>query len=134
MKALTHPLVGEDDDIVLWRELHGSRSVKAREALFAQHLPFARSIALRHFRERARGELELTDFQQLACAGLLDALDRFDPERGIPFRGYAGRRISGSILSGIARMSEARDQASRRARTRRSPARWTSTTSSSRAP
>jgi RNA polymerase sigma factor for flagellar operon FliA len=103
----------------LWDALRSTGSGAAREKLFALYLPFARSIAARHFRRGMGGEIEFGDLFQLACAGLLEALDRFDPALGVPFRAYAGRRIGGSILSGIAKMSEVREQISFRNRTRR---------------
>jgi RNA polymerase sigma factor for flagellar operon FliA len=54
----------------------------------------------------------------LASAGLLEAIDHFDPGRGAPFRAYARRRITGSVLDGIAKMSEVREQISFRNRVR----------------
>ncbi|HEX8669689.1 MAG TPA: sigma-70 family RNA polymerase sigma factor [Allosphingosinicella sp.] len=102
----------------LWDAFRARDSAAAREKLFALYLPFARSVAGRHFR-RGGAEIEFGDLHQLACAGLLEALDRFDPALGVPFRAYAGRRIAGSILSGIAKMSEVREQISFRNRVRR---------------
>lgn len=58
------------------------------------------------------------DLQQLAYAGLLEAIDRFDPGRGVPFPAFAARRIEGSILDGLARMSEVRGQIAYRNRVR----------------
>jgi RNA polymerase sigma factor for flagellar operon FliA len=102
----------------LWTDL-AAGSVAARERLFALHLPFARRLAGRRFRAQAASDIEFADLYQLACTGLLEAIDRFDPARGVPFRGYARRRIGGSMLDGVAQMSEMREQISFRARTRR---------------
>ena len=107
---LNQPDVG--DEVGLWAAYKKSGSIVAREKLFALHLPFARNIARRHYRERTWGELDFADLSQLACVGLLEALDRFDPERGSPFRGFAAPRIFGNIADGIARMSEVREQLS----------------------
>ena len=76
------------------------------------HLGFARQIARRRFLDRTGGDIEFPDLCQLAYAGLLEAIDRFDPDHGASFRTYASRRISGSILDGIAKMSEVREQIS----------------------
>jgi RNA polymerase sigma factor for flagellar operon FliA len=105
-------------ELALWANLAEGFS-DARERLFERHLAFARRIASRYFRERNRGDMEFADLHQLACAGLLEAIDGFDPSRGVPFRGYAARRISGSILDGIARMTEVREQLSFRGRVQR---------------
>jgi RNA polymerase sigma factor for flagellar operon FliA len=108
----------ESEEISLWRAMRDG-SAAARERIFAFYLPFARSLAGRQFRGRTGGDLEHEDFVQLACAGLLEAMDRYDPALGVPFRGFAIRRINGSILDGITKTSEVREQISFRRRTRR---------------
>ena len=106
------------EDAELWRRAHQLGSVEAREALFAEHIVFARQVAARHLRDKRSGDIEYLDLCQLAYAGLLEAIDRFDSTRGVPFRGFAARRITGSILDGIAKMSEVREQAAYRNRIR----------------
>lgn len=109
---------GEREEAALWRRMKEDGSADARERLFSAYLPYARQIALRHYRQRSGREIEFQDLRQLACTGLLEAIDRFDPDRGVPFRGYAARRISGSVLNGIAKLSEVREQISFRNRIR----------------
>ena len=103
----------------LWKSFKEDGSIAARQKLFSKHAVFARNIARRHYRERSFGDIELADLYQLAYAGLLEALDHFDPERGAPFRVYAAHRISGSVRDGIVQMSEMREQLSWHCRTRR---------------
>lgn len=103
----------------LWRVMKEQGSSAARESLFTRHADFARNIARRHHREQSWGDIDVTDLYQHAYAGLLEALDRFDPALGTPFRAFAAHRISGSIRDGIARMSEMREQISWRRRIRR---------------
>jgi RNA polymerase sigma factor for flagellar operon FliA len=105
-------------EVELWRSCREG-SGEARQSLFALHLPFARRIASRHYRQRGRSDIEFADLLQLACAGLLEAIDGYDTSRGVPFRGYAARRVAGSILDGVARMSEVREQLSFRRRAER---------------
>lgn len=94
----------------LWRLFKQEGSAAAREKLFSRHAAFARNIARRHYRERAHGDIDVAELCQLAYTGLLEALDRFDPAMGTPFRAYAAHRISGSIRDGIVHMSEVREQ------------------------
>jgi len=108
----------EDDEVQLWRAFRQDRLPDAREALFSLHVPFARQIARRHYVERTSADIEFPDLCQLAYAGLLEALDRFDEDRGVPFRRYAAKRITGSIRDGVAKMSEVREQISFRSRNR----------------
>lgn len=112
------PAALSDEEAMLWRATRDTNSLDARQKLFAAYLPFSRQIAARHHRERRGSDVELQDLRQLACAGLLEAIDRFEPDRGVPFRSYAARRISGSILNGIAKMSEVREQIATRNRLR----------------
>ena len=115
------PLVAQDDEAgeaALWRDFTVGGSASARQKLFDVHHAFARQIAAKHFLDRKSGDIEFADLCQLAYTGLLEALDRYDPTRGIAFRAYARRRIAGSILDGLAHMSELREQLSFRRRVR----------------
>jgi len=94
----------------LWADLRRDVAPAAREALFDLHLPFARKIARQQFHDRPGGDIEFGDLLQLACAGLLEAIDRFDPARGAMFQSFAERRISGAILNSISHFSEYREQ------------------------
>lgn len=111
--------IGSDEEASLWEAFKSDGSVSARERLFEQYAGFATSIARRQARKHAGVDVEFGDLRQLAYAGLLESLDRFDPGRGVPFRGFAAHRISGSIRDGIVRTSELREQISWRRRVRR---------------
>jgi RNA polymerase sigma factor for flagellar operon FliA len=112
-----------DVEAALWRELRHTGSTNARERLFSLHFDFARQIARRQWLDRRSGDVELQDLCQLAAAGLLETIDRYDPELGTPFTAYARRRIAGSVLDGLSKMSEVREQISFRNRTRAQRAR-----------
>ena len=66
----------------------------AREQLILRHTPLARSIARRY----ARKGLPLDDITQSGYIGLIQAVDRFDPGRGVPLERYAARMIEGEIM------------------------------------
>jgi RNA polymerase sigma-B factor len=66
---------------------------RLRDALVERFMPLARSIALRY----ARGGEPLDDLVQVASLGLLKALERFDPQRGVAFSSYAVPTIAGEI-------------------------------------
>jgi len=58
-----------------------------------RNLDFAKRLALRY-----RGASEsFDDLLQVANLGLLGAVDRFDPERGIPFTAFASPTILGEL-------------------------------------
>ena len=77
----------------LFERLAVDGEARDRDELIERFLPLARSLALRYQRS---GE-PLDDLLQVAALGLIKAIDRFDPQRGIPFSGYAVPTILGEI-------------------------------------
>lgn len=106
------------EETALWLAFRQDRSTASRERLFSTYFVFAKQVAARHFLDRRSGDIEFADLSQLASAGLLEAIDRYDPGIGVSFRRYASQRISGSILDGISKTSEIRQQVSFRNRVR----------------
>ncbi len=83
----------EADERRLWRSFTETRDPKAREALIELYMPFAKRLALRY-----RGASEsFDDLLQVANLGLVNAVDRFDPKRGIPFTAFASPTILGEL-------------------------------------
>ena len=66
---------------------------RARDELVTLHLPLVQFLA-RRFRDR--GE-PLEDLVQVGTIGLIKAVDRFDPQRGVEFSTYATPTIVGEI-------------------------------------
>jgi len=66
---------------------------RAQEAVLEQHLPLVRALASRY---AGRGEA-LEDLVQVGSIGLVLALKRFDPARGVPFKSFAIPTIVGEI-------------------------------------
>lgn len=69
------------------------RHVELRAELIAGYLPVARHIARRF---GGRGEPE-EDLVQAGTLGLIGAVDRFDPGRGLDFLSFAVPTITGEI-------------------------------------
>lgn len=69
------------------------RDPGTREALFELYLPLANRMAGRY----ANGWVPFDDLAQVAGIGLLKAIERFDPERGVPFAAFAMATMSGEI-------------------------------------
>ncbi len=83
-----------------WERLkvHGDDSV--RNLLIEHYLPLVRVTA-----ERMHGKLpshvEVDELIQAGVFGLMDAIDGFDPDRGVKFEVYAKQRITGAILDDL---------------------------------
>jgi RNA polymerase sigma factor for flagellar operon FliA len=82
-----------------------------RDAVIRAHIGLARNLALR-LAGRVPACVDLDDLIGAGVLGLIDAVDRFDPSRAIPFEAYARTRIQGSILDAM----RAEDHLSRRER------------------
>ncbi len=84
--------------MALWAEwarpdLDGPRRQALRHRLVTAYLPLAGNIAARF---AGRGE-SFEDLQQIARIGLINAVDRFDPERGSDFVSFAVPTIMGEV-------------------------------------
>jgi RNA polymerase sigma-B factor len=80
-------------DEELLRRFRAEQDPAIREELVRRYLPFARGLALRY-----RGGSEPTeDLIQVASLALVNAIDRFEPERGIPFTAFAAPTVLGEL-------------------------------------
>jgi RNA polymerase sigma-B factor len=77
----------------LFRRYARFGDLAARDELFERFLPLARGLARRYH----RGTEPLDDLVQVASIGLLNAIVRFDPERGREFTTYAIPTIVGEL-------------------------------------
>ena len=69
------------------------RDLAARDELVDRFMPFARRLAVRYIHSREPME----DLVQVAYIGLLNAIDRFDPEHGKKFTAFAAPTILGEL-------------------------------------
>src|SRR5436305_3932163 len=81
------------EDSRLLAQYAATKDRRLRDALVERFMPLARSMALRY----VRGGEPLDDLVQVASLGLLKALERFDPQRGVAFSSYAVPTIVGEI-------------------------------------
>lgn len=101
----------------LWEHFATGRAGEARERLIVHHLPFARIMAAKLYAARPhRVQIEFDDYLQYARVGLLEAIDRFEPQRGIKFETFAASRVTGAVLNGLTTFTEMQEQVSARKR------------------
>jgi len=98
------------DERAMWLRWREHADLHARESLVALLLPYARTVAATYYGRRMHNEIEFGDYLQYARIGLLEALDRFDPDKGAQFRTFAARRMHGAILDGLERFTEKQQQ------------------------
>lgn len=97
-------------DASLWQRWRGAGDLGAREELVSRFAPYARMLAAVIFKGRFHDEVEFADYHQLACVGLLEAVERFDPSAGVHFKAYAAHRIRGAVLNGLEKQTEKNQQ------------------------
>ncbi len=71
-----------------------------RNALINETLPLIKHIAHR-VSTRLPANVEIRDLINAGVLGLLDAIEKFEPERGVRFKTYAEVRIRGAILDSL---------------------------------
>ena len=80
-----------------WRRFKEDGNPAAREGLILHFSPLVKFVAGRVGVGLPRN-VEQSDLISYGMFGLIDAIDKFEPERGIKFETYAVNRIKGAIL------------------------------------
>lgn len=81
---------------VLWDQQQAG-DLNARSALIEQYVPLVRYVVGR-MGLTLPPTLDFEDIVSFGIIGLIDAIERFEPERGLRFGTYAIQRIRGAIL------------------------------------
>jgi RNA polymerase sigma-B factor len=89
----TRPAVKTEYRRQLLGEYRRTGARRVRDELVSTYIPLARSIAAKF---QGRG-VPLEDLHQVACIGLILAIDRFDGEQGAAFETYVWPTIVGEI-------------------------------------
>jgi RNA polymerase sigma factor for flagellar operon FliA len=84
----------------LWTEFKSTGSARARDELIVHYAPLVKYVAARV----AIGLPNNVDQEDLASAGILglmEAVNKFEPDRGFKFESYAAARIRGAIIDDL---------------------------------
>lgn len=68
-----------------------------RQAIVLEHYDMVRAIAGRIYHRLPR-MVDLDDLVSAGVTGLIEAIDRYDPSRSVPFEVYARHRIRGAVV------------------------------------
>jgi len=71
-----------------------------RDQLIHEYVPLVKYLALR-ISIKLPSHVELDDLINTGVIGLIDAIEKFNPSRGIKFKTYAEFRIKGAIYDGL---------------------------------
>lgn len=90
------PVPDVDPDI-LWADYKETHSPEAREKVILHYAPLVKYVAGR-VSTGLPPSVEFGDLVSYGVFGLLDAIEKYDPSRGIKFETYAIARIKGAII------------------------------------
>lgn len=85
----------------LWQRWREGRDDAVRHALVELHLYWVRLIAREVQAEMRVTNAEWSDYLHYGTVGLLESIERFDPDYGVEFQTYARKRVRGAIFNGI---------------------------------
>ncbi|MBW3578684.1 MAG: RNA polymerase sigma factor WhiG [Actinobacteria bacterium] len=85
------------DTRTLWDRYQRSRDADVRESLILTYAPLVKYVAGRVGVGLPRN-IEYGDLVSYGMFGLIDAIERFDPDKGVKFETYAITRIKGAII------------------------------------
>lgn len=77
-----------------------SLTEEQRQQIILEHYPLVKTIAARMVR-RFPNNVDLDEMISEGILGLMDALERFEPARGVPFKSYAEIRVRGAIVDAL---------------------------------
>lgn len=87
----------------IWIEFRDTADPALRNRLVLQYAPLVKYVAGR-LRTRMPDSVEQDDLVSDGVLGLMDAIERFEPNRGLSFQTFAVPRIRGAIIDGMRSM------------------------------
>jgi RNA polymerase sigma factor for flagellar operon FliA len=102
-------------EMTIWQAFSAG-DVTAREALLAEHISLVHHVA-RQIHRRVSSDVELDELVSAGTMGLIEALERFEPTRGLAFSTFAVPRVRGAILDELRRIDHVPSSMRRRTRT-----------------
>ena len=92
--------IAKEDVKRIWSDYVGTRDAALREKLILHYVPLVRRVVARLDINPA-SELDTSDLISHGLVGLIEAVERFDPARGVAFETYASARIRGSVIDAL---------------------------------
>lgn len=87
----------------VWQKFHENHKECYRNLLMEHYRPLVKYSAER-LHSKLPDKVDVDDLISAGIFGLMDAIDAFDPERGVKFETYCSPRIRGSILDELRSM------------------------------
>src|SRR3954463_9717811 len=91
-----------DELLALWRQYRVSGDKSLRDRLILSLAPMVKFIVYRKVRS-VPAHVEADDFISVGLEGLIQSIDRYDPDKGSTLEQYAWTRIHGAVLDELRR-------------------------------
>ncbi len=88
----------------IWVEFVETRQQRLRDELILEYTPFVRFVVGR-LGIPPTSLIEMDDLLSYGTIGLINAIDRFDPARGIRFEAFATSRVRGAVIDHLRTLS-----------------------------
>ena len=92
------PIITDENEKEYWIEYQKTKSPKIKEALIIKYKPWIEYAVHRMNISITNINIIFGDFVGYGYNGLIDAIERYNPNKGIKFKSYALWRIHGSII------------------------------------
>lgn len=87
----------DEEDQKLWEQYKTNHDQRIKDALIMKYASFVKYVAGR-IAVNLPSNVEFDDLVSYGILGLIDAIDKYDPERNVKFKTYAKTRIRGAIF------------------------------------
>jgi RNA polymerase sigma factor for flagellar operon FliA len=102
-------------EMTLWQAFRAGDPA-ARQELLGEHISLVHHVS-RQIHRRVSSDVELDELISAGTMGLIEALERFEPTRGLAFSTFAVPRVRGAILDELRRIDHVPSSMRRRTRT-----------------
>lgn len=85
---------------LLWKYYKNNKDTFSRDKLISYYMPFIKKLA-KSIYYNLPNTIQLSEIESYANVGLLDALEKYNYERGVEFEAYARIRINGAVYDEI---------------------------------
>lgn len=98
--VMTQPKQAPLSNLDLWKQWKHNGTLAAKQRLIELHVPLVEYVAGRLLNGLPKN-VSRDDVKSYGIMGLIDAVEKFDYERGLQFETYASWRIRGAMIDGL---------------------------------
>jgi RNA polymerase sigma factor for flagellar operon FliA len=92
--------MGREETEKLWEQYFREKTIELRNKLVLRYIDQVKSIVLRMV-PTYKGYSSYDDMLSCGILGLMDAIEKYDPDKNVKFEYYAAMRIKGEIIDNI---------------------------------